>query len=277
MLSKLIVWPVLLIVWIRSGLAMLTLFWIQKPPPIRFDFRQKQWQHCLLGGCFLCIHWYTYFKAVDLSGVTIGLCTLFTFPMMTACLEPIVFKFPFKKAWLIGSFFGFLGVLVLVYDGTPSSSTHMGAVLGLVSALAYTIRNLLSKPLLKGLSAMSMMKVQSSVCFVIYSIIFGVSSIQITDLHHSVSQWVLMVLLGTVFTGIAHTLFVQSLTYFSASFVSIVACLQPVLGSLLGLIILGTTPQFNHIVGGSMIVGGIVLATLYPTKRKRLADATDTT
>lgn len=56
-----------------------------------------QWEpKLILAGLFMGIHWVTYFYALQWSNVAIGMLSLFTYPVITAFLEPLFFKTHFK-------------------------------------------------------------------------------------------------------------------------------------------------------------------------------------
>ena len=69
----------------------------------------------------------------------------------------------------------------------------------------------------------------------------------------------LLVLLGVVFTGIAHTLFIGGLSHVKAQTASIIASLEPVYGIITAVIFLGEIPTLRVVVGGVIILG----ATFY--------------
>ena len=49
----------------------------------------------ILGGILMGGHWITYFYSLQYSSVAIALLSLFTYPVITAFLEPILFKIKF--------------------------------------------------------------------------------------------------------------------------------------------------------------------------------------
>ncbi len=136
--------PELSIFW-RSVLAIpfLFLFLLLTKQDIKISF---QWNWTILfAGILMGTHWVTYFYALQWSNVAVGMLSLFTFPVITAFLEPAFFKTNFNKKHI------FLGGLTLlgIYFLVPSfalAQTHGPAIaLGVFSALCYALRNLLLK------------------------------------------------------------------------------------------------------------------------------------
>ena len=50
-----------------------------------------------LSGAILALHWLSFFHAVQVSNVAIGLITFATFPIFVSLLEPLCFKESFQK------------------------------------------------------------------------------------------------------------------------------------------------------------------------------------
>ena len=260
-ISKVIVWPVLITVFARSGLAFLFLLVIllYKKEDIRIPINILL--KAIIGGVFLAIHWWTYFKAVEIAGVAIGLCSLFTFPIITAIIEPFILKKKIKTHIYFCSSITLIGITILVWDNTVDQMIVSGIIIGIISAMAYTTRNLISKPLIKVVSGTQLMMVQSIVSFLFFFIITLYNGFNWTTLDIALNQLLLVLLLGIVFTGIAHTLFLKSLKYYSVSFVSLCACIQPLLGTILGILIINEQPSFNIWFGGALILTAIGYTT----------------
>ncbi|MDT0648019.1 DMT family transporter, partial [Zunongwangia sp. F260] len=63
----------------------------------------------IIGGCLMGIHWVTYFHSLSLSSVAIGMLSIYTYPVITTFLEPLLLKTRFSKMHL--------GLAVLVLFG----------------------------------------------------------------------------------------------------------------------------------------------------------------
>ena len=260
-ISKIIVWPVLITVFARSGLAFLFLliYLLAKKETIKLPINTLL--KAIIGGVFLAIHWWTYFKAVDLAGVAIGLCSLFTFPIITAIIEPFILKQKIKTHIYLFSITCLIGIIILVWDNTINQIILSAIIIGIISAIAYTTRNLLSKPLTNMISGTQLMMIQSLVSFLVYFMIIQYDGFDWATLVINTNQSILILLLGIVFTGIAHTFFLSSLNYYSVSFVSLFACIQPLLGTILAIMIINEQPTLNVWIGGTLILAAVSYTT----------------
>ena len=265
-LSKLIDWPTLVTVASRSLIAMgcITLFLIVKNKQILISKSDRL--EASKSGLFLAIHWFTYFKAVEYSGIAIGLASLFTFPIITALIEPFWTKSRMVISHIISAIICLVGIIILLHASMDSPKILTGIGIGILSAMAYTFRNLISKPLLSRIETPQLMLHQvfiSSMCFLL---VIPITDISLANISFSLSNIVYALLLGSFFTGLAHTLFIHGFQYFSASFVSILAAAQPFYGTLLGILIVQEQPAVSTWIGGGFILLAIIYATLSQSK-----------
>jgi len=215
-------------------------------------------------GILMGIHWLTFFYAMQSASVAIGMLALYTFPIMTVLMEPI---FNGKKRQIIDLVLGCiilisLGIIVggsllnqpsndstnTIHDHTP---IIYGVISGVLSAMAFSLRNLLQKYHCTHLKSDTLMIHQVLVITLIT--IALTDYISLTQLH--TADWLYLLALGIITTAIAHTLLVKSYQLLAAKTVAMISCLQPVLGSILAWSILNEALPLSTILGGSIILG----------------------
>lgn len=248
--------PEQIIFW-RSlfSIPFLLLFLRTTKQSIKISF---QWNaSTLLAGVLMGTHWVTYFYALQWSNVAVGMLSLFTFPVITAFLEPLFFNTRFNKKHI------FLGGLTLlgIYFLVPSfdlAKTHGPAIaLGVFSALCYAIRNiLLKKARTSGNGSQQMLAqvVIIALCFVPF----------ISQETVSMNQdfWPALVFLALFTTVIGHSMFLFSLTRFSVTSASIAASVQPLYGILIAYFFLNEIPHWGTYIGGTLIVFAVLVEGL---------------
>ena len=105
-----------------------------------------QWEpKLILAGLFMGTHWVTYFYALQWSNVAIGMLSLFTYPVITAFLEPLFFKTRFEKRHLFVGGLTLSGIYFLVPSFTLAQTHGWALATGIFSAFCYAMRNLLMK------------------------------------------------------------------------------------------------------------------------------------
>ena len=106
-LARYISLPVIVIIGLRAILALVLLLLYCKFRRISLRAEKRHLPAILTSGFLMGLHWITYFYSLKLSNVAIGMISLFTYPILTAFLEPLLLKTKLQKAHL------FLGLLVL--------------------------------------------------------------------------------------------------------------------------------------------------------------------
>ena len=95
-LGKYIAMPSEVIIWFRSAFAMIFLYGFCKYKKISLTVGNlKTHIPLFISSLFMAVHWVTYFYALKLSNVALGMLSLYTFPVITALLEPIFIKSKF--------------------------------------------------------------------------------------------------------------------------------------------------------------------------------------
>lgn len=82
----------------------------------------------------------------------------------------------------------------------------------------------------------------------------------------SAKDWGLLVLLGVVFTGVAHSLFIGGMKHVRAQTAGIIASLETVYGIISAALLLGEIPSLRELAGGAIILGTAAYSTLRSSK-----------
>jgi len=261
-LGKFIDLPTPVIIWFRSALGALFLYVFCRYKNYNIKITSKKdFSTVLLSAIFLGTHWITYFYSLKLSNVALGMLSLFTFPVITALLEPLFIKSKLDKIHI------FLGVLVLVgiYILSPDfdfeSSQVKGILLGVFSALCYALRNLILKRNISSYSGTALMMHQ----ILILSVLL-IPAIFLMDTSNLSSQFPYIIILALVTTAIGHSIFIHSLKYFSVSTASIINSIQPVLGIVMAYFFLKEIPTWNTFFGGSLILATVIIESIRSRK-----------
>ncbi|MCY4561689.1 MAG: DMT family transporter [Flavobacteriaceae bacterium] len=244
-----------IIIWCRAFIATFILggYCLYKRYPLKRDFKIYK-TSLLISGILMAIHWVTYFIALKLSNVAIAMLAVFTYPIMTVFLEPLMLKVPFQKIHLLFGGMIILGVFLLIPEFNFKDQISIGLLMGLLSALTYAIRNIMVKSKISDIQGSSVMFFQMVVVSLV--LIPGLFYYPIDNIP---SQIPLLLFLGIITTSLGHTIFANCFKAFSTSTASILNSIQPVFGILLALIFLNEIPQFRSIIGGSLILLTVVL------------------
>ncbi len=83
----------------------------------------------------------------------------------------------------------------------------------------------------------------------------------------ALDDWYLLLICAAFFTAAPHVLFANSISKISAKTAGLVACLQPLYGTIWGLILLSEVPSISTLIGGAIIVGAALYETAQSNKR----------
>jgi len=212
----------------------------------------------LITGILLGLHWVTYFHAMQISSIAIGMIALFTYPMITIFIEPLMHGAKPHRADIMCGMVVLLGVFLMVPSFSFASSTTLGVLWGVLSALLFSVRNVIQRHYLASYTGEVSTLYQGTVVAVM--LFFFVD--QVPSLTN-INLWLQLIVLGAFFTALPHALFTSGLRYLNAKTVSLVACLQPVYGTLFAFWLLHEQPNLNTMIGGALIV----LAAAWETYR----------
>ncbi len=261
--SKLISLTALEITLLRSifaALIILVLF-LWKKHPLKLA-QAKDYGIVILLGVLLALHWVTYFHAMQVSSIAVGVIALYTFPVITIFLEPLFHgERPHTKD-IISAFVVLFGIYLLVPEFSLSNETTQGILWGVLSAFLFALRNIIQGQYFKGYSAKHSLFYQTLVTFVVllpfsFSVIPEVSAV----------QWGQLFILGVFFTAVPHTLFAFSLLNLKAKTVSLVACVQVVYATIFAALLLGEWFELSTVLGGLIVVSAAMYES-YTASRK---------
>ncbi len=256
-LGRYIDMPVPVIITFRAILAGCILFLYCKWKKISFRIESKDRVSVVIGGVLMGLHWVTYFYSLKMSNVAIGMLSLFTYPVITSFLEPLILKVKFQKMHLVLGALVLVGIYFLVPDFSLENSYAKAVAMGVFSAFCYALRNLIMKKKVSAYNGSILMWYQ----LVVMAIVL-LPSIFIMDSSGIISQLPAILVLALLTTAVGHTMFLYSLKRFSATTASIIGSVQPVYGIILGMIFLKEFPAFSTIIGGILILTSVVIESI---------------
>lgn len=210
-----------------------------------------------ISGFFMACHWISYFYALKLSNVAIGMLSLFTFPAITTLLAPFFSKQKLNSTHIFLAFLVLIGVYMLVPDFSLENKYLKGILCGIFSAFCYALRNLTIKKHVKKYNGSMLMFHQMMIVSVLL-----IPVLFFSDFSNLESQLPLVLLVALLTTVIGHTMILNSLKHFSVSTASIISSIQPIFGVIIAYIFVGEVPSLNTYIGGSLILLTVVIESI---------------
>ncbi len=261
-LGKYIALPTEVIIWFRASLAMVFLYvyCTSKKIDLRIHSK-KEYLPFFMSGVFMAAHWVTYFYALKLSNVALGILSLYTFPIITALLEPFFFKMKFDPVYIALGLLILGGVSFLVPEFNLESTQVKGILFGVFSALCYAIRILILKKHVANYNVTMLMFYQTVIITVLL-----LPTLFFMDLSGLQSQFPFLLLLALLTTAVGHSLMLHSLKFFSATTTTIISSLQPIFGIGLAVFFLNEIPNSNTYIGGGLILITVAIESVRSKK-----------
>ncbi|MGY6562597.1 MAG: DMT family transporter [Luteibaculaceae bacterium] len=259
------------LVWIRMGLAFLSMLgWLLIKNKISQVFNKASLVF-LLVGFIIAVHWITFFQAIKVANVSVALVAISTASLFTAILEPLFFKRKFRPSEVVLGLFVVLGIsLIFNFE----SQYRLGLFFGLVSAFLASLFTVINGTLVKRNDSAVLSTVEMLGGFLGISVLLAFTGkLNVSLLFISSSDWIYLLILAivcTAFAFIASVYVMRELTPFT---VSITINLEPLYGIFLALIFFGEqekmTPSFY--AGMVLILSGVFI-NAYLKRRARLAE-----
>jgi drug/metabolite transporter (DMT)-like permease len=221
-------------------------------------------------GALLAMHWTTFFQAVQTSSVALALITYSTFPVFVAFLEPLFFREKLRTIDVVLAVLALAGIAVLKPGWNLEDRATQGLLWGVASGLTFALLSLLNRRFVRQ---------HSSLTIALYQDVFAAAAL----LPFVLADWraftirdvLLLIVLGVLCTAVAHALFIAGLHGIPARTASMIACLEPVYGTLLAVLFFGDLPSARTLLGGAIVLGAAFYATLRAGREKEPRDRYD--
>src|SRR5699024_1528607 len=184
-------------------------------------------------GVVMAVHWSTFFHAIQMSTVAVAMVAMFTWPVLTVLIEPLVFGSTHRVRDLVLALASLFGVALVLPEFSLDAAAVHGAAWGLFSALLYALRNVYYRRYLATFRGRRMVGWQ---LVVIALCLLPFVHMPATP---AAMDWLLLIVLGIVFTALAHTLFASSMRFLQAKTAGMISCLQPAYGIAAAALLLG--------------------------------------
>jgi drug/metabolite transporter (DMT)-like permease len=261
-LGRYIDMPVPITIGLRAFLGGFFIYLFCRYKKFNFYVAGEDRKMIFAGGILMALHWITYFYSLKLSNVAIGMLSLFTYPVITAFLEPLLLKTKFDKMNILLGALVLIGIYFLVPNFNLENDYSKAIALGIFSAICYALRNIIMKSKVNKYNGSILMFYQLLIIAICLSPFF-----LFLDTSGIIPQFAANLTLALVTTAIGHTLFLYSFQYFSTTSVSIMSSAQPIYGIIIGMIFLKEYPDLSAIIGGSIILLSVVLESMRSYKK----------
>ena len=236
------------------GSIFLSLFVIKKGLPIKDLLKPG-----LILGPLLAIHWVTMFESIELNSVTVGIGSVFSYPIFVLIIEKIKGKILSTNQVLI-IIFGFIGLIILLDINYIDSI--LGVFYGILSAISLSLIITIGEKYstkLGGLKVAFTQLLVAGVCLFYFTI---------EGYQWMISNILVSLFLGVFLTAIGLSTYWYAVKIIKPLSVSTITYLEPTTGVILGFLVLNENLRINQLVGFFIILAVGILQIINDSKPK---------
>lgn len=231
-----------------------------------------------IGSLCVAIYPLAFYSSMRLSGVAIGtVISIASAPFFTVMMERLISNKRITRRWQVSFAFGVIGVILLTLGKTQyvdiniaSSNRVLGVLLGLVAGLTYATYSWSARQMIENgvnsKSAMASMFGLSAI-LLLPSLLFTGDNLFLDAKHISVA---LYMAIAPMFLG--YLLFGQALRVIEASQATLITLLEPIVATILAILIIGETFSPIGWLGMGLMVICLSLQVIKTPKQKVYPD-----
>ena len=214
------------------------------------------------------VHWWLFFETVKRGSVALAVLTFYCAPIFLAVLAPLFLPEKLSNVALGALVPGGIGIALVALAGENGHAFGWVALAcGIGSALTFAILVILSKRLLH--SGAEPLTVAFWDCLVGTIALAPTLFIAEPLIPDDGGEWLAVILLGVVFTGLATLVYAVLLRHVTAQAAGILTFLEPVAAVLLAWALLDESLAPQAVVGGLLVLlAGIGVVALEPTESR---------
>ena len=271
-LGKLISIDAVSLVWYRMVLAtaVLTLFMCAFKIPFRLS--SKQLLIMMFCGVLIALHWVFFFHAVKVSNVSVTLSVMSSGALVTALVEPIVYKRSFDLYEII---LGLVVVIALVMIMQTEYRLIEGMFFAFIAVLLSVAFTLVNGKVVHKSDARVMSVYQlgtGAICMSIILFFQGKWSVDFFIITQFDLLWILI--LAIVCTAYAFVVSIAVMRHLRPFSLMLAINMEPVYGILLGLLIFGSDEKMSltFYIGTFLILSSVLMNGYLKLKKEKSSD-----
>lgn len=267
-LGALISLDALPLVWFRMLFAVgfIAVFVYFKKLSLRVS--KKSLLQFIFAGLIIALHWFTFFKAIKVSNVSVTLACLSTGAFFASLLEPILYG---KKIVWYEVFLGILVICGLYIIFNVEGNYWEGIILALISAFLSALFAVINSKFVKEHDAtvISFYELAGGVFFFSIFLLFG-NSFNADFFQLTTKDFVYLLILSSVCTAYAFIASTAVMKFLSPYTVMLTINLEPIYGIILAVLIFKEKEQmsFEFYIGALIILFTVLLNVIIKSRKK---------
>lgn len=247
------------IVFLRSLIGSILLISLFKLADNKIDLtkNKRHLLYLIISGVAMGVSWIFLYEAYQQIGVSIASLAYYCGPVIVMLLSPLLFneRFTLPK---VGGFVAVLcGILLINTQAIHDGKTPWGLFCGVMSAIMYAFMVIFNKKA-HSITGMKNAMLQLITSFLTVAIFLGFR--QGFIIHVSRSDWIPILILGLLNTGIGCYLYFSSIANLPVQSVAVCGYLEPLSAIAFSVLLLKEILQPIQMLGAVLVIGGSIFA-----------------
>ncbi len=254
------------IVFLRTliGSVLLVVLFLIGKGKFHIKEHKKDTVFIALSGVAMGTSWMFLYEAYQQIGVSLASLIYYCGPVIVMILSPLIFKEKLTFPKIIGFATVLVGIVLVNGNVSNGNGNNWGLLCGGLSAVMYCFMVTLNKQS-KNITGMENSVIQLLVSFLTVAIFVGIKQGFVIDVP--TNDWVWIIILGIVNTGIGCYLYFSPLSQLPVQTVAVCGYLEPLSAVVFATVLLGEKMTVIQIVGAVCIIGGAIFVELVKTKK----------
>ncbi len=211
-------------------------------------------------GFFLALHFAAWISSLEFTSVAASAVLVATTPLFVGLSSPLFLQERVAPLMLVGILVAIVGSAVIGLDAIGGGSAPLwGDLLSLVGAACAAGYMMIGRTLRRKLPLLTYVSVVYGVAAVVLLTIALLGHQPLGGFSLGTYGWFLYLALGPQLVG--HTSYNWALRYLSATYVTVALLSEPISSSLLAWLLLQAPPTLLEVLGGTLILLGIAIAS----------------
>lgn len=255
------------IVFLRTLIGSILLIFLFRISGEKFTFPKykKDLLFITLSGIAMGTSWMFLYEAYQQIGVGISSLIYYCGPVIVMILSPLIFKEKLTYPKIIGFLIVVAGLLLVNGNISGDNTNVWGIFCGGMSAVMYFFMVTLNKKS-KQIAGMENSAIQLTVSFLTVAVFVLFKQGLMMDLTEV--NWLAVIFLGVVNTGIGCYLYFSPLSKLPVQSVAVLGYLEPLSAVIFSAVLLSERMTMIQIIGAVLIIGGAMFGELVKTKSK---------
>ncbi|MFT4563688.1 MAG: drug/metabolite transporter (DMT)-like permease [Gammaproteobacteria bacterium] len=229
-------------------------------------------QLIVLGICSLCLHNFLLFEALEHTQAQTGAVINGAIPAVVLLFDYVIFRRSLGSWSVVGVAISFVGTSVVITRGELSNlltaTLGYGETLFIIGVFAWAVYTILARPLLERYPA-STVTAYSCLAGAVLMLPWVFANLDASRVLLSEPRVVgLLALQGFLSIGVGFLWYYEGVQQLGALKAAVYINLVPVFGVSLSILTIGEVPELPVLIGGSFVVGGLLLVNRMERRRQ---------